>query len=132
MRRISFLPCRWPMPSSTGWARSVSLACGLCTISKSMASQAVDLPKVAADLGIDAILSATFIHEGDDLRVAGQLIDIKTHGILWNGGFDVKYKNLLTVQEKVARQIVRGFGSDTNAIGSSKIENCRDNRADGL
>lgn len=72
-------------------------------------TQAVDLSKVAADLGVDAVLTGTFIHEEDNLRIAGQLIDVKTHNTLWNGGFDVKYKKLLTVQEKVAQQIVEGL-----------------------
>ncbi len=72
-------------------------------------TQAVDLSKMAADLGVDAILTATFIHEEDNLRITGQLIDTKTRGTLWNGGFDTKYNKLLSVQDKVARQIVSGL-----------------------
>ena len=72
-------------------------------------TQTVDLPKVAADLGVEAVLTGTFIHEEDELRIAGQLIDVKTHNILWNGGFDIKYNKLLTVQEKVAQRIVEGL-----------------------
>ena len=70
-------------------------------------SQPVDLPKLAADLGVDTLLTGTFIHEDDDLRIGGQLIDVETQNILWKGSFDVQYNKLLTVQEKVARQIVK-------------------------
>ena len=73
------------------------------------ASQAVDLPKVAADLAVDTVLTGTFIHEEDNLRIAGQLVDVKTRDILWKGIFDFKYNKLLTVQEKVAQQIVHGL-----------------------
>jgi len=72
-------------------------------------SQADDLPKIAADLGVDTLLTGTFIHEEDNLRIAGQLIDVKARDILWKGSFDVKYNKLLTVQERVAQQIIKGL-----------------------
>jgi TolB-like protein/Flp pilus assembly protein TadD len=72
-------------------------------------SRVVDLPKVAADLGVDTLLTGTFIHEDDNLRIAGQLIDVKTRDLLWKGSFDIKYNKLLTVQERVAHQIIQGL-----------------------
>ena len=45
-------------------------------------TQSVDLAKIAADLAVDTVLTATFIHEEDNLRIAGQLLDVKTHTIL--------------------------------------------------
>jgi DNA-binding winged helix-turn-helix (wHTH) protein/TolB-like protein len=72
-------------------------------------SQAIDIPKVAADLDVDTLLTGTFIRDGDDLRIACQLIDVKTENMLWKGAFDLKYDKLLTVQETVANQIIRGL-----------------------
>jgi len=72
-------------------------------------SQAIDIPKVAADLDVDTLLTGTFIRDGDDLRIACQLIDVKTENLLWKGAFDLKYDKLLTVQETVANQIIRGL-----------------------
>ena len=72
-------------------------------------SQAIDIPKVAADLNVDTLLTGTFIRDGDDLRIACQLIDVKTETLLWKGAFDLKYDKLLTVQETVANQIIRGL-----------------------
>ena len=51
----------------------------------------------------------TFVREGDDLRIAYQLIDVKTENILWKGAYDLKYDKLLTGQDKVAEQIIRGL-----------------------
>ena len=48
-------------------------------------SQAIDIPKVAADLDVDTLLTGTFIRDGDDLRIASQLIDVKTENLLWKG-----------------------------------------------
>lgn len=72
-------------------------------------NQTIDIEKVAADLHVDTILAGNFIREGDDLRITSQLIDVKTQNILWRGTFDLKYKRLLTVQDTVAGQIVKGL-----------------------
>jgi DNA-binding winged helix-turn-helix (wHTH) protein/TolB-like protein/Flp pilus assembly protein TadD len=72
-------------------------------------SQAIDIPKVAMDLNVDTLLTGTFLREGDDLRIACQLIDVKTENLLWKGTFDLKYDRLLTVQDQVAQQIIRGL-----------------------
>jgi hypothetical protein len=64
---------------------------------------------VAADLKVDTLLIETFLREGDDLRIAVQLIDVKTESLLWKGAFDLKYNKLLTVQDQVAQQIIRGL-----------------------
>src|SRR5215472_3805855 len=72
-------------------------------------SQAIDIPRVAADLNVDTVLIGNFMRDGDDLRITSQLIDVKTQKILWRGTFDLKYEKLLTVQDNVAQQIIEGL-----------------------
>ena len=72
-------------------------------------NHAIDIRKVATDLEVDTLLMGTFVREGDALRIAYQLIDVKTENILWKGAYDLKYDRLLTVQDKVAEQIIRGL-----------------------
>ena len=67
----------------------------------------VDPKKVAADLNVDTLLTGTFIKDGDDLRITAQLIDVKPDKILWREAFDLKYDKLLTVQDRVAQQIIK-------------------------
>ncbi|MFL6450569.1 MAG: winged helix-turn-helix domain-containing protein [Bryobacteraceae bacterium] len=88
-------------------------------------SQAVDLPKLATDLGVDTVLTGTFIHEDDNLRIAGQLIDVKDREILWKGSFDVRYNKLLTVQDKVAEQIIKGLELTLSPSDAERL-NARD------
>ena len=45
--------------------------------------------------------------DGDDLRINAQLIDVKPDKILWRESFDLKYDKLLTVQDRVAQQIIK-------------------------
>jgi DNA-binding winged helix-turn-helix (wHTH) protein/TolB-like protein len=72
-------------------------------------SQVIDIRKAAADLDVDTLLTGTFLRDGDDLRIACQLIDVKTENLLWKGAFDLKYDKLLMVQDTVARQVIHGL-----------------------
>jgi DNA-binding winged helix-turn-helix (wHTH) protein/TolB-like protein/Flp pilus assembly protein TadD len=72
-------------------------------------TQAIDIRRVASELNVDTLLTGTFLREGDDLRITCQLIDIKSENILWKGAFDLKYEKLLTVQDSVANQIIKGL-----------------------
>jgi DNA-binding winged helix-turn-helix (wHTH) protein/TolB-like protein len=69
----------------------------------------IDIRKVAAELNVEALLTGNFIREGDDLRITSQLIDVKSDRILWRDTFDLKFDKLLTVQDKVAHQIITGL-----------------------
>jgi len=67
---------------------------------------AIDLQKVAADLKVDTLLTGSYIREGENLRITYQLVDAKTEKILGQGLIDLKYDNLLTVQDKVSSQLI--------------------------
>ena len=66
----------------------------------------IDLQKVAAELKVDILLTGSFIRDGDNLRITYQLVDAKTEKILGQGVIDLKYDNLLTVQDKVTSQLI--------------------------
>jgi DNA-binding winged helix-turn-helix (wHTH) protein/TolB-like protein/Tfp pilus assembly protein PilF len=67
---------------------------------------AIDLQRVATDLKVETILTGSFIREGDNLRITYQLVDAKTEKILGQGVIDLKYDNLLSVQDKVTSQLI--------------------------
>jgi DNA-binding winged helix-turn-helix (wHTH) protein/TolB-like protein len=66
----------------------------------------IDLQKVAADLKVDTLLTGSFIRDGDKLRITYQLVDAKTEKILGQGVIDLKYDDLLTVQDTVTNQLI--------------------------
>jgi serine/threonine protein kinase/Flp pilus assembly protein TadD len=72
-------------------------------------NQVADLRKIAADLGVDMLLTGGFIKEGDELRITIQLVRIKSNTILWRDTFDVRYDKLLAVQDRVAQLIIKGL-----------------------
>ena len=69
----------------------------------------IDPQKVAADLNVDTLLTGSFIKDGDTLRITTQLIDVKPDKILWRDSIDLKYDKLLTVQDRVAQNIIQGL-----------------------
>ena len=72
-------------------------------------NQVIDPRQVAADLNVDTLLTGSFMKDGDDLRITTQLIDVKPDRILWREAIDLKYDKLLTVQDRVAKQIIQGL-----------------------
>jgi TolB-like protein len=67
---------------------------------------AIDLQTVAAELKVDTLLTGSFIRDGNNLRITYQLIDAKSEKILGQGVIDLKYDNLLAVQDKVTSQLI--------------------------
>ncbi len=66
----------------------------------------IDLQKAAADLKVDSLLMGSFIRDGDNLRITYQLVETKSEKILGQGVIDLKYDNLLAVQDKVSSQLI--------------------------
>jgi DNA-binding winged helix-turn-helix (wHTH) protein/TolB-like protein len=87
--------------------------------------QASDLRAIANDLRVDTLLTGNFIREGDDLRITVQLIDVKPEKILWRRTFDLKFDRLLTVQDNVSREVVRGLALSLSASEGERLQNER-------
>ncbi len=85
-------------------------------------NQPIDLPRIAAELNVDTLLTGNFIREGDDLRITYQLIDLKTERILGKDTIDLKYDKLLTVQDNVAQQIVKGLELNLSPSEAERIK----------
>ncbi|HEY7306892.1 MAG TPA: winged helix-turn-helix domain-containing protein [Bryobacteraceae bacterium] len=82
----------------------------------------IDPPKVAAELNVDTLLTGSFIREGDELRITYQLIDAKTDRILDRDTIDLKFERLLTVQDNVARQIIKGLELNLSPAEAERIK----------
>jgi DNA-binding winged helix-turn-helix (wHTH) protein/TolB-like protein/Tfp pilus assembly protein PilF len=92
-----------------------------CAVEK-YKGQTIDLPRVAAELNVNTLLTGTFIHDGDDLRITYQLIDVKSDKILGRDMIDVKYDKLLTVQDNVTQQIIKGLELNLSPSEAARIK----------
>ncbi len=82
----------------------------------------LDISKVAEELKVDTLLSGNFIREGDHVRITSQLIDVKTDQILWTDTLDFEYENLMTIQDNVAQQIIKGLKLHLSAAETERLE----------
>jgi DNA-binding winged helix-turn-helix (wHTH) protein/TolB-like protein len=84
--------------------------------------QTIDLQKVALELNVNTLLTGNFIHEGDNLRITYQLIDTKTEKILGRDMIDLKFDKLLTVQDNVTQQIIKGLELNLSPSEAAQIK----------
>ena len=69
----------------------------------------IDPRKVGAELNVNTLLTGSFLKEGDNLRINAQLVDLRPMRIIWDDTIDVRYENLLTVQDRVSQKIIGGL-----------------------
>ena len=68
--------------------------------------QAVDVRKVAGDLGVHYVLEGSVRVAGKRLRVTAQLIDSVDGGHLWAERFDRQLDDVFDIQDEIMREIV--------------------------
>jgi adenylate cyclase len=68
-----------------------------------------DLAQVARELEVESVLNGTYQRVGDIVRVSVQLIDPKTRVSRWARRYDLRADDMLTFQDEVAQQVVKGL-----------------------
>ncbi len=85
-------------------------------------NQVIDAKSVARELNVNTLLTGGFLREGDALRITAQLVDISTNEILWRDTMDMKYENLLSVQDRVAQKIIDGLHLKLSPAESQRLK----------
>jgi serine/threonine protein kinase/tetratricopeptide (TPR) repeat protein len=65
------------------------------------------LPRIAHELGVDAVVEGSVLRAGDDVRITAQLINARPEKHLWADNFTRSMQNILMMQSEVAQAIVR-------------------------
>ena len=68
--------------------------------------KADDAPEIAKELNVRAILAGSVRKYGDRLRIAVNLINSIDGRLLWSETYDREFKDVLAIQEEIARAIV--------------------------
>ncbi len=82
----------------------------------------IDLQKAAADLKVDSLLMGSFIRDGDNLRITYQLVETKSEKILGQGVIDLKYDNLLAVQDKVSSLLISQLQLSLSPLEAERLK----------
>jgi serine/threonine-protein kinase len=67
------------------------------------------LSEIARALGVDGIIEGSVQRDGDRVRVTAQLIEAASDRHLWAKSYDRDFREVLTLQSEVAREIARGI-----------------------
>ncbi|MEQ1585359.1 MAG: tetratricopeptide repeat protein [Cyclobacteriaceae bacterium] len=68
-----------------------------------------DLKRIGELLGVSNILEGSVRKSADQLRITAQLINVKDGSHLWSKTFDRSPKDVLLLQDEIAREVARAF-----------------------
>ena len=83
----------------------------------------VDAQKIAAELGVQAVMSGRITQRGENLSISIELIDVTSNKIIWGEQYERKMSELLTTQREIATRITEKLQmklSGENAKGITK------------
>ncbi|HET7287394.1 MAG TPA: protein kinase, partial [Pyrinomonadaceae bacterium] len=80
-----------------------------------------DPREIGQELGVNAVLTAGFIHAGDHFRVTAQLIDVASGELLWGDRIDTAASDIIVLQDTIAQRIVEGLRLELSPAEQSGI-----------
>jgi serine/threonine-protein kinase len=93
----------------TELARVRSLVVRPSSVIAKYQGQLIDPRQVGQELRVGAVLTAGFIHGGDNFRVTAQLLDVSTGDIIWSDRIDTGTSDIIVLQDTIVQRIVEGL-----------------------
>ncbi len=72
-------------------------------------NQIAEPRSVGRELQVETILSGSYLKAGEMFRVNVQLIDVLQNEILWQERIDLKFENVIVLQDKICEELIRGL-----------------------
>ena len=72
-------------------------------------NQTIDPRSVGRELQVDTILSGSYLKSGETFRVNVQLVDVLQNEILWQERIDLKFDNVISLQDRICEELIRGL-----------------------
>jgi len=102
--------------SALGRLRGLRVASRTSTFA--MKGQVGGLADVGRKLGVQTVLEGSVRRYGDQVRVTARLVDVARDSTLWGGEYTNELKNVLFVQDTIARSIVSALSVALGESGS--------------
>ena len=83
------------------------------------------LPEIARELGVDAVVEGSVERVGDQVRITAQLIEASTDRHLWAKSYERDLRDLLGLQDDVAREIASEVKIKMTTQEQSRLSNAR-------
>ena len=88
---------------------------------KSLKKSTKPMKVIAKEFGVAAILSGTIQKQGDKTRIRAELTEVGTDKLLWGEVFESTGSDILTIQSKVALQIVSSLKTNLTSHEKATI-----------
>ncbi len=72
-------------------------------------NQVVEPRALGRELQVDTILSGSYLKAADMFRVNVQLVDVPRNEILWQEQIDLKFDNVIALQDRICEELIRGL-----------------------
>ena len=82
----------------------------------------IDTKRVAAELGVQAILNGRVAQRGDQLTLTLELVNAQTENIIWSQQYNRKQSELVTLQTEIARDVSTKLQSKLSGADVAKVE----------
>ena len=86
-----------------------------------------DVAKIAAELGVEAVMTGRLIKRGDNLNITVELVDARNNKSLWGEQYERKVSDLLATQREIAAVITQKLqlklSGDERAINKRYTDN---------
>jgi len=84
------------------------------------------LAEIARELGVDAVVEGTVMRSGNRVRITARLIDAHSDRSLWAQSYERDLRDVLTLQDEVARQIATAVGANLTAGERARLASSRE------
>jgi adenylate cyclase len=102
-------------------ARIEGLRVASRTSSFSLRGTTMDVPEIAARLGVAHVLEGSVRRQGARVRISAQLIDARSDQQLWSETYDRELEDIFAIQEQIAQAIANAL-SDTLGMRQVRVE----------
>lgn len=84
----------------------------------SFRDEKVDIPEIAAKLGVTHVLEGSVRRSGDRLRITAQLIDASSNSHIWSETYDREAGDLLAIQDDIATSVASALSVTLGAAAT--------------
>jgi eukaryotic-like serine/threonine-protein kinase len=84
--------------------------------------QVIEVQEVAAALGVDLLLTGTYLREGETLRVNLELVDPASGEPQWREAIETPYESVFRLQDVVAQRVARRVGLEWSPAAQGRAD----------
>jgi len=83
--------------------------------------QEIDVEKVGAELGVDAVMSGRMVQRGDNFTISVDLVDVRNKKTIWGEQYERKMSDLLATQKEIATTITEKLQLKLSGESAQKL-----------